>query len=100
MPLFDAEKIVTNLIRSLGVEPKDFVAFITMARDEFMAIRADRLAFKPASQKAYIDMIQRLDAIADHLKRVEERLDHMHRRIILIDQTEEPEHERNDFNGH
>lgn len=63
MALFDAEKIVTNLIRSLGVEPKDFIAFITMARDEFTAIRADRLAFRPASTKAYQDVVARLDQI-------------------------------------
>lgn len=63
MSIFNPEKLVHNLIASLGVKPEEFVAFIQLARDEFIGIRNDRQAFRPASAKAYQDVVARLDRI-------------------------------------
>ena len=63
MSWIDPEKIMTGLMKSMGVSPEDFIGFITMAQREFAEMRADRLAFKPASVKAYTEMVQRLERI-------------------------------------
>lgn len=93
MAIFSPEKLINNLISSLGVSPQDFVAFIQMARDEFAAMRADRLAFKPASIRVVQDMTARMD-------RIEAKLDTALNMIgakPLLNGVYH--HERNDLNG-
>lgn len=78
MSWFDPEKMVKSLISSLGVSPEDFIGFITMARTEFLEMRADRLAFKPASVKAYQELtgrMERLEAKIELLSDAAERMD-------------------------
>ena len=63
MSWIDPEKIMTGLMKSMGVAPQDFIGFITMAQREFAEMRADRLAFKPASVKAYQELTGRMERI-------------------------------------
>jgi hypothetical protein len=63
MSWIDPEKIMTGLMKSMGVSPADFVGFIQTAQREFAEMRADRLAFKPASIKAFTEVQQRLERI-------------------------------------
>lgn len=70
MSWFDPEKMVKSLISSLGVSPEDFIGFIVMARTEFLEMRADRLAFKPASVKAYQELTGRMERLETKLDKV------------------------------
>ncbi len=67
MSWLDPEKMVNKLITGLGVNPQDFVAFINGARQEFAEMRADRLAFRPASIQVVADMKARMDRIENKL---------------------------------
>jgi hypothetical protein len=59
----DPEKIMAGLMKSMGVSPEDFVRFITDIQTELREMRADRLAFKPASIRVVQDMTARMDRI-------------------------------------
>ena len=74
MSLFNPEKMIKNMLAGLGVNPEDFVGFIQMARTESLEMGADRLAFKPASIKAYQDIMARLDHIEAQQAAIAERL--------------------------
>ena len=63
MSWIDPEKIMTGLMKSMGVSPQDFVSFIQTVQREINEMRADRLAFKPASIKAYQELTARLNTI-------------------------------------
>ena len=63
MSWIDPEKIMTGLMKSMGVSPQDFVGFIQTAQREFAEMRADRLAFKPASIRVVNEMNARMDRI-------------------------------------
>lgn len=96
MSIFNPEKLVHNLIASLGVKPEEFVAFIQLARDEFIGIRNDRQAFRPASAKAYQDIVARLDRLENLMIELKDL-----QRAWIIALTPEHEsliNERNDLN--
>ena len=63
MSWIDPEKIMSGLMKSMGVSAQDFIGFLQMAQREFAELRADRLAFRPASVKAYQDVTERLDRL-------------------------------------
>src|SRR5580692_4718822 len=67
MSWIDPEKIMTGLMKSMGVSPQDFVSFIQTVQREINEMRADRLAFKPASIKAYQELTVRMERIENKL---------------------------------
>ena len=75
MSWIDPEKIMTGLMKSMGVSPQDFVNFLQMTQREFAEMRADRLAFKPASIRAYQDLTARMDRIEAKQDRILQILD-------------------------
>ena len=78
MSWIDPEKIMTGLMKSMGVSPQDFVGFIQTAQREFAEMRADRLAFKPASIRVVTEMNARMD-------RMETKLDRL---LLILDQPD------------
>ena len=70
MSWIDPEKIMTGLMKSMGVAPQDFVGFIQTAQREFAEMRADRLAFKPASIRVVTEMNARMDRMESKLDRL------------------------------
>ena len=75
MSWIDPEKIMTGLMKSMGVAPQDFVGFIQTAQREFAEMRADRLAFKPASIRVVTEMNARMDRMEDKLDRMLRAID-------------------------
>ena len=70
MSWIDPEKIMTGLMKSMGVSPQDFVNFLQTTQREFAEMRADRLAFKPASIRVVTEMNARMDRIEAKLDKV------------------------------
>lgn len=98
MAWIDPEKIMTGLMKSMGVSPQDFVSFLQMTQREFAEMRADRLAFKPASVKAYKDITERMDLIEAKLDKVLALCEFN----LLPNETHDgdPVNERDNLNGH
>jgi hypothetical protein len=61
MALFDINKLGASLMASMGVSPDQVRAFVVTVLQEVADMKADRLAFKPASQRAYRDVVERLE---------------------------------------
>jgi hypothetical protein len=70
----DPEKILAGLMKSMGVSVEEFTGFINTVLTEMRELRADRLAFRPASVKAYKDITERLSVISDQLSVISDRL--------------------------
>lgn len=98
MAWIDPEKIMTGLMKSMGVSPQDFVNFLQMTQREFAEMRADRLAFKPASVKAYKDVTERLERVEVRLEKILQILD-PHLTDIPATHLGVPNEQR-DINGH
>ena len=94
MSWIDPEKIMTGLMKSMGVSPQDFVSFIQTVQREINEMRADRLAFKPASIKAYQELTTRMERIENKLERVLARVEPQPFGLELSD------NEQRDINGH
>jgi hypothetical protein len=91
----DPEKIMAGLMKSMGVSPDDFVRFITDIQTELREMRADRLAFKPASIRVVQDMTMRMDRIEALLVNIQHRLPPLEKPY-----TNGEEHERSSDIGH
>jgi hypothetical protein len=100
MSWIDPEKIMTGLMKSMGVSPQDFMNFIQSVQREIQEMRADRLAFKPASIKAYQELTARMDQIDAKLNLILTRLDSDRFRAEHPKLMEAIENERRDINGH
>jgi hypothetical protein len=98
MSWIDPEKIMTGLMKSMGVSPQDFVNFLQMTQREFAEMRADRLAFKPASVKAYQDVTARLERVEVRLEKILQILDP--ELTDLPATIKEFPNEQRDVNGH
>jgi hypothetical protein len=90
----DPEKMMSGIMRSMGVGPEDFVNFIRSVSTEIQEMRADRLAFKPASIKAYQELTARMERMETKLDRVLARVEPQPFGLELSD------NERRDLNGH
>ena len=77
MALFNPEGLVRSLVSAMGLTPEQIQAFINELVAELRDMRADRLAFKPASARAYQDVVQRLDRIDAALDRVDAKINLM-----------------------
>ena len=63
MALINMDKIGANLMAAMGVSPDQVRAFVITVLQEVQDIKQDRLAFRPASQRAYRDVVSRLDRL-------------------------------------
>ena len=72
------ETIMSGLMKSMGVSVEDFAGFIGTVMTEMRELRADRLAFRPASIKAYQELTARME-------RMETKLD---RAVLMLDAIE------------
>ena len=66
----DPEKILSGLMKSMGISSEDFVRFLTEIQTELREMRADRLAFKPASIRVAQDITSRLDRLESKMNRL------------------------------
>jgi hypothetical protein len=93
----DPEKIMRGLMGATGVSPEDFTGFIRTVMTEIMELRADRMAFRPASVKAYKDVTERLDRIEERVNRILAVLDPA---AVTAIANQETDYERDTINGH
>ena len=64
------ETIMSGLMKSMGVSVEDFAGFIGTVMTEMRELRADRLAFRPASIKAYQELTARMERMETKLDRI------------------------------
>ena len=64
------ETIMSGLMKSMGVSVEDFAGFIGTVMTEMRELRSDRLAFRPASIKAYQELTARMERMETKLDRV------------------------------
>lgn len=61
MALINMDKIGANLMAAMGLSPDQVRGFVVTILQEVQDIKTDREAFRPASQRAYRDVIERLE---------------------------------------
>ena len=101
--LLNPESMVKNLLAACGVSPEDFVNFLRSVSTEIAELRADRLAFKPASAKAYQDVtarLTRLEAKIDLLIMTRESEAFRAARPHLLENLSDERDNERDISGH
>ena len=103
MALFSPESLVRSLVSAMGLTPEQVQAFVNDLVGELREIRADRLAFKPASARAYQDVVQRLDRIEAkiNLMLMHHESDQLRAKLHLdtMEEHDEPEYRNGSTTG-